>query len=91
MSFTEDLAPFFADFGIAATVGGVSVRGIFDNLYAVTLGFAAGTTPQLVVASASIPLVAQDDAVVIATISYTVTAVEPDGTGMTLLRLDRAT
>jgi hypothetical protein len=40
--------------------------------------------------AADVPTVAQDVAVVIGGISYTVTDVEPDGTGLVVLRLDRA-
>lgn len=86
MAFTEDLAPYFADFGIDATVGGVSVRGIFDAAYAAPLGMAS-SAPALTISAAAAPAVAEGDAVVIGATSYAVTAVEPDGTGMTLLRL----
>lgn len=90
MAFIEDLTPFFADFGIAATVGGVAVVGIFDNNYATALGFTSGTQPALIVKASDVPAVAQAAAVVILTINYTVTAIEPDGTGLLLLRLQEA-
>lgn len=89
MAFTEDLAPFFGDFGITATVAGASVRGIFDNSYFATLGFTAGTSPVLIVRTADVPTVAQEHVVVIGSVRYTVGAIEPDGTGLTLLRLER--
>jgi hypothetical protein len=91
MSFTEDPSAFFYDFGRLATVGGASVQVIFDNAYAATLGFTTGTTPVILCAAADVPAVAQGDAVTVADGSYTVSAVEPDGTGMVLLRLDSAT
>lgn len=89
MAFVEDMTVFLdtSDFAVAATVGGVAVPGIFDAAYAAALGYAAGTSPQLLVASASVPSVAVGDAVVTGGASYTVAAIEPDGTGMTLLRL----
>lgn len=90
MSFTEDLTPFFYDYGIAATVGGVALRGIFDNAYATLLGFTAGTQPVLIIKAADAPSVAQGSAVAILTANYTVTGVEPDGTGIVLLRLQEA-
>lgn len=31
MAFSEDLAPFFADFGVAATLNGAAVRAIVDT------------------------------------------------------------
>jgi hypothetical protein len=89
MAFTEDLAPFFADFGIAATVGGVACMGIFDAAYADALGM-NGTRPALQVATAAVPSVAEGAAVTIGAASYTVESVQPDGTGMTLLILHEA-
>lgn len=90
MAFVENFDAFFTDFGISATVGGVSCVGIFDKAYALALGFAAGTSPVLIVQAADVPAVAQDAAVVIGAASYTVTDVEPDGTGLVLLKLDSA-
>jgi hypothetical protein len=90
MAFTESLDAYFLDFGIVATVGGVVVEAIFDNQFATSLGFAAGTSPILLVQSAAVPLVALGTAVTIGAASYTVTAIEPDGTGLTLLRLAEA-
>ena len=90
MSFTEDLDPFFIDHGIVATVGGVACTAIFDNGYAQSLGFTAGTAPTLIVVGTAIPSVAQGNAVVVPSGNYTVTAIEPDGTGLLLLRLQEA-
>ena len=92
MPFTEDMTAFFstAEFATAATVGGVAVNGIFDNAYAMAMGFVAGTSPALLVASASVPSAAVGDAVTLGAVSYTVAGVEPDGTGVTLLRLQEA-
>lgn len=90
MAFTEDLSPYFVDFGVTATVDGVSARGIFDNDFLTTLGVTAGTGPVLLCKSADITSAAQGDTVVVAGISYTITSLEPDGTGLTLLRLQEA-
>jgi hypothetical protein len=92
MAFAEDFATLFntSDFATAATVGGVAVNGIFDNDYAVAMGFAAGTSPVLLVASASVLSASVGTAVTLGAVSYTVAAVEPDGTGVTLLRLQEA-
>lgn len=87
---TEDFAPYFVDFGVTATVGLVSCRGIFDSTYAAPLGFTAGSSPMLIVEASAVPAVAQGTAVSVAGGSYTVTAVEPDGTGLTVLRLQEA-
>ena len=64
-------------------------RGIFDNGFASGFGgMVDGTSPVLHMLSA-VP-VARGDTVIISAASYTVTGVEPDGTGVTQLRLDKA-
>lgn len=84
---TEDLAAFFVDFGVDATVGGATVRGIFDNAFLTSLGVTAGTGPVLLLTAASAGSAAPGDSVTIAATPYTITGIEPDGTGMVLLRL----
>ena len=84
-----DPAAFFTDFAIDVTVNGVAARGIFDNGFASGFsGMVDGTSPVLHMLSA-VP-VARGDTVIISAASYTVTGVEPDGTGVTQLRLDKA-
>jgi hypothetical protein len=85
----ETFDTFMHDFAIPATVGGVSVRGIFDATYADPLGM-AGNQPVLTVASEDLPSVAVGQAVVLNATAYTVQAIEPDGTGITTLILRRA-
>lgn len=89
MAFSEDLSSFFVDFCVTVTVGGVSVRGIFDNAFIQALGI-SGTGPVLIVKTASVPSVAQGDAVVISEVNYTVAEIKPDGSGITVLELDAA-
>jgi hypothetical protein len=72
-----------------ATVGGVSVAGIFDDAYTDTLNF-SGSFPALSCASADVSTAAQGAAVVVNGSNYTVAAVKPDRTGMTLLQLAEA-
>jgi hypothetical protein len=89
---TEDLAPFFADFAVDATVNGAAVRGIFDNgfaLGAVGIGM-AGTQPTLRLRTADVAADPVGQAVVVGAVSYTVAAHEPDGTGVSVLMLERA-
>lgn len=88
MAFSEDLSPFFnaTEFADAAIVGGVAVNGIFDAAYAGPLSM-DGSSPILWVKSASVPTVAQGDSVVVGATNYTVAGIEPDGTGITQLRL----
>jgi hypothetical protein len=89
---TEDLAPFFADFAVAATVNGAAVRGIFDNgfaLGAVGIGM-AGTQPTLRLRTADVTADPVGQAVSVNAVAYTVAAHEPDGTGVSVLMLERA-
>lgn len=83
----ENAAPFFADFGIEATLQGVVVRGIFDDAYGESFsGMVSGSGPMLRLPSSV--AVARGNTVVIGTQSYTVRSIEPDGTGITTLRLE---
>lgn len=85
MSFTENLDPFFADYGVAATVNGVQVIGIFDKAYQERFGVVSGTEPILIVQSTV--SAAEGQTVVIGSSSYKVASIEPDGTGITVLVL----
>ena len=84
--FVEDTSAFFSDFGIAAIVGGVACRGIFDEAYAEAFGMIAGASPSLLVTTG----VAADIGapVVIGARRFNVAAVEPDGCGMMRIRLE---
>lgn len=89
-AMVEDLTQFTADFGVSATVGGVALTGIFDNAFLESLGITSGSSPVLLVVSAAAPSATHGTSVTVGGSSYAVTAVEPDGTGMTLLRLQEA-
>jgi hypothetical protein len=89
--FVEDLAPFFstADFASAATWNGAPVNGIFDRAYSEPLGnVAEAYGPVFQCAAADVPTVAHGDALIVDGAVYTVRGVEPDGTGVVLLRLE---
>jgi hypothetical protein len=86
-AITEDLTQFTADFGVSATVGGVAVTGIFDKAFLETLGIVGNSSPVLLILSSAAPSAAVGDTVVVGSVSYTIGDVEPDGTGMTTLRL----
>lgn len=73
----------------AATLDGVAVTGKFDNAYTDPFGF-AGSSPALTCLSADVSTAAQGTAVVVNSVSYTVAAIKPDGTGMTVLVLQEA-
>lgn len=93
MAFTEDVTEFFDQtdgFAVACTVDGASVSGIFDNAYLQSLGITAGTGPVLLLPAASVGSADQGDSITVAGTSYTITGLEPDGTGLVLLRLQEA-
>jgi hypothetical protein len=76
------LANATADFG-----GGVVVAGVFDSAYADAFGLVGGAVPVFQCAAAAVSAVAVGAAVTINAVSYTVAEIEPDGAGMTRLRL----
>lgn len=89
--FIEDFTPFFqtSEFASDATLGGVAVRGVFDNS---SQTFEAGpgvfsTGPVFLLPSADVPVNATQLALVIGADTWSVVEVEPDGTGVTVLRL----
>lgn len=90
MAFTETLTPFFADFAATScTIGGVSVSAIFRNEAADAL-LAAGTQPVLTVKSSDVAATARGTAVVVNGTNYTVAKIEPDGTGLSRVILEKA-
>lgn len=89
MPFAEDFAPFFSDFGEAAVFGAQTVQGIFDTPSATALDV-YGTQPVFTAPTASLAGVAAGTSATVRGVVYTVVGVEPDGTGVTLLRLERA-
>jgi hypothetical protein len=92
MSLVEDFAAYLADFGQAATLDGVAVRCIFDNGFGVgsvgQLGMAT-SGPMLTLPTSSVPAYPVGTSAVVSGTTYTVAAHEPDGTGMSVLRLER--
>lgn len=96
MAFAEDFAPFIDvdDFATEAewtslVVGTrTTVYGIFDNGYGAAFdGLVGAQQPTFLCAEADVAQAAQDDPLAIGGVEYTVTNVEPDGTGMVTLRL----
>lgn len=88
MAFVEDFSAYFADFGVAATVGGVAVTGVFDKMAAEAFGVVSGNDPQLVVTDTV--TASQGTAVSIGGTSYAVAEVIDDGTGLRVLKLEKA-
>ncbi len=89
MAFVEDITPYFGDFGVLVTLNGAPVEVIFDDAHAAAFGgMVSGTGPQAI-AQDSVNA-ARGQTLVHGAKSYTVIGVEPDGTGLTLLRLEEA-
>lgn len=71
-----------------ATIGAVSFDVIFRNSYGEALGFIGGGSPQIACASARVSGVAKNTAVSVDGVAYLVAEIDPDGTGITVLKLE---
>lgn len=89
--FAEDLSPFFnaAELATAATLDGAAVTGIFDNAYTEVFGMAS-RAPMFMLPTASASSATQASVLVTGGVTYRVTSVQPDGTGVTTLMLERS-
>lgn len=95
MSMVEDLNAFLstAEFADNATLGGVAVVGVFDNAFdpaAVGLSGMASALPSFTLASSNVPSNVVGLSLVHKSVTYNAAETHPDGTGMTLLILERA-
>jgi len=88
--FTEDLSEFLDSTEMAdnATIGAATVAGIFDNQFVEVHGI-EGVRPVFVCDEADVASIAHGDALTIKTVSYKVAGVQPDGTGLTSLILEK--
>ncbi len=92
MAMVEDFTPFFntAEHAVDALwKGTTTVQVILDNAYTETFGV-NGSNPFVAVPTADMPSVARGEAMVIDSVSYTIKNIEPDGTGITRLELQKA-
>jgi hypothetical protein len=90
MAFNEDLAAFFTDFAETVIVAGVSGAALFDDGFATVLdGTVATSGPQLTVRQSDFPGAQVGVAVTVRSVGYTIVGIEPDGTGVAVLRLER--
>lgn len=91
--FTEDLTPMFDTangFAVSATFKSKSIPVIFDRQYFVEQSeFAdiASSKPAATCKSSDVSGAKQGDTIVIGGVTYTVSVVMPDGTGVTVLSL----
>lgn len=93
MSFAEDLAPFFAEFAVEATLDGAAVQGIFDAPGGVQTGAGSSivaTEPLFTLRTAQVPAAVFGKPMVIGGANYTVREHLPDGTGVSTLALQAA-
>ncbi len=92
MPFVEDLSVFInADTPgyKLATIGGIGIDALFDNGFMLgTMGI-EGADAVITCKSADVSSVAHGTAVVVNAITYRVCGIEPDGDGLTLLRLEK--
>lgn len=91
MPFTEDLAAYLGtdEHATEATFNSsTTVNGIFEDASTPALGV-AGTGPQFLCAAADVASPV-GKSLEIGSTTYTIVEQEPDGTGMTLLKLELA-
>jgi hypothetical protein len=88
--FEEDLDPFFdpSEFADDVTYKDNPIAGIFDNSYFEGQGI-QGSQPVFTCRTMDVPAARHGDILVRAGTTYKVVGVEPDGTGVTLLRLEK--
>ena len=85
------LQAFGTEAMITTETSSYSVRGIFENEYeTVNVGELGveSSGPKFTAATETLPGVADSDTIKVKEVTYTVRDVEPDGTGITTLRLD---
>lgn len=90
---TDDLSMFLqdSDFAVSATFGSETITVVFDEEFlGQDVGGSVeimGSTPLAYCRTSDVSSAVQDSTITISGTSYTITEVEPDNTGMTLLRL----
>lgn len=91
----DDRAIFLSadDFGVTATFKGATISGIFDNDYVQVdgigeMGFAM-QQPRFLCRTSDVSTAVEDDTIVISAITYKIKVRQDDGTGMTMLVLEK--
>ena len=90
MAFLENLAPYFLDFAEDITLAGTEGVGIFDNAYVSPLDVVASVSPAVTIRQADFGtnLIGAD--ALVRGVDYVIVGVEPDGTGIAVVRLEKA-
>jgi hypothetical protein len=87
--FTENRAAFLVDFGDDVTIGSQPARVLWSDAYVEPLGVAS-TGPAALGFDVDLPpYVIGTTTLVREGVTYRITNAQPDGTGTTLLRLER--
>lgn len=84
----DSVSEFFdtKDFAVPAVIHGRAINVIFDAQYVDVLG-TESASPAATCASKDVADVQHDDQIEINGVTYRVTGIQPDGTGVTVLRL----
>lgn len=93
MAFTEDFSLYFRidDFGTSAVYSGsgATIKGILDAEYNEAMGRVQASQPVFACATTDVASATHGQTLTIGATVYKIVGVEPDGTGMTVLRLER--
>lgn len=93
MPFTEDMSLYFqtGDFGTAAVYSGTgaTINGILDAEYDEAMGRVQASSPVFACATSSVASATHGQTLTVGATVYKIVGVEPDGTGMTVLRLEK--
>jgi hypothetical protein len=91
--WVDDVDSQLEDFGVDVIYGGVTFNGIYNAPYQgvnVTTGEIESSEPSVIVPSDKVTGVAHGDAITIDSTGMFVCGIEPDGTGVTVLKLRSA-
>ena len=91
--FSEPFDVYFAEFSVFATVGGQQVRVIFDRANSTMAGDALGmasSSPAITLKTSDVPANPVGTLVVLDGANWRVAEHQPDGTGVSVLVLERA-
>lgn len=93
MPFTEDLSVFLRteDFGTAAVYSGSgeTINGILDTEYEEPMGRVQAYKPVFTCRTSDVASASHGQTLTIGATVYKIRGVEPDGTGITLLKLEK--
>jgi hypothetical protein len=85
----EDLNAYLEAFGTDAVLDGQAQRVVFDNAYREAFDGVSTRQPMAQLPTAAAAAVTQDSRLVVGGVTFRVRSNEPDGTGWTILMLER--